>query len=151
MSGEYKKTYRYLNYIKHLFILASAVTGCVSVSAFTSLFPLPIGITSSAVGIKIFVITAEIKKYKSIMKKKKKNHDKLVLLGKDTLNAIEVWTSKALIYSYISYKELISVNNVLTENNEMKEELKNPEFSVENTLYGFTLYGLNKWYRNNDG
>ena len=90
MSGEYKKTYRYLNYIKYLFILASAVTGCVSVSAFTSLFPLPIGITSSAVGIKIFVITAEVKKYKSIMKKKKKNHDKLVLLGKDTLNAIEV-------------------------------------------------------------
>ena len=43
------------------------------------------------------------------------------------------------------------MNNVLTENNEMKEELKNPEFSVENTLYGFTLYGLNKWYRNNDG
>ena len=31
-----------------------------------------------------------IKKYKSIIKKKEKKHDKLVLLGKDKLNTIEV-------------------------------------------------------------
>ena len=41
-----------------------------------------IGITSSAVGLKICVITAAIKKYKSIIKKKKKKHGKLVLLAK---------------------------------------------------------------------
>ena len=34
--------------------------------------------------------------------------------------------SKALIDSYISHDEFVSVNNVLREYNEMKEENKNP-------------------------
>ena len=74
--------------------------------------------------IKIFAITAGIKKYKSIVKKKKKKHDKRVLLRKDKLNTIEVLISKALIDSYISHDEFVSVNNVLREYYEMKEETK---------------------------
>ena len=54
-----------------------------------------------------------------------------MLLGKDTLNTIEVLISKALIDSYISHYEFVSVNNVLRKYNEMKEEIKNPEISVE--------------------
>ena len=45
----------------------------------------PIGIRSSAIGLKICVINAGIKKYKSKSKKKKK-HDKIVLLKKSKLN-----------------------------------------------------------------
>ena len=44
--------------------------------------------------------------------KRKKNHDKVVLLGKDKLNTTEVLISKALISSYISHDEFVSVNNV---------------------------------------
>ena len=44
--------------------------------------------------------------------KKKKKHDKIVLLGKYKLNTIEVLISKSLIDSYISHDELVSVNNV---------------------------------------
>ena len=40
------------------------------------------------------------------------------------LNNIEVLTSKALINSYISNNEFVSVNNVLREYNAMKEEEK---------------------------
>ena len=61
---------------------------------------------SSAVVIKIFAIIAGIKKYKSIIKKKK-NHDKIVLLEKDKLNTIEVLISKALIDSYISHDKFV--------------------------------------------
>ena len=61
-----------MNYIEHFLILASAVTGCFFISAFTSLVGIPIGITSSAIGLKICAITAAIKKYKSIIKKKRK-------------------------------------------------------------------------------
>ena len=42
-------------------------------------------------GLKICTITAEIKNYKSIIKKKKKKHDKIVLLAKSKLNRIEVF------------------------------------------------------------
>ena len=71
MSEVYKKKYKHWNNVELLIISVSAVTGCVPISEFTSLVCVPIGITSSAVGIKICEITAEIKKDKSIMKKKK--------------------------------------------------------------------------------
>ena len=73
-----------------MLILVSRVTGCISISAFTSLVAISVGVTSSAVEIKICAITAGIKKHKSIIKKKKKNHGKIALLGKDKLNTIEV-------------------------------------------------------------
>ena len=124
MSEKNKKTFRCLNYVRNLLILVSTVTGCVSISVITSLVCVPVGIKSSAVGIKICAITARIKKYKSIIKKKKKDHDKVVLLGKDKLETIEVLISKALINSYISHDKFVSVNNVLREYNEIKEKIK---------------------------
>ena len=63
MSKKHEKVYRVLNYIENLLILLSTVSGCVSVSAFAALVGIPIEITSSAIGLKIFVITAAIKKY----------------------------------------------------------------------------------------
>ena len=51
MSKKHKKFCMTLNYIEYLLILASVVTGCVSISAFSSLVGVPIGITSSAVGL----------------------------------------------------------------------------------------------------
>ena len=65
----------------------------------------PIGITSSAIGLKTCVITAGIKKFKSIIKKKKekKKHDKVVLLSKSKWNSIEFLISKAVIDSNISH------------------------------------------------
>ena len=37
MSEKYKETIKYLNYVEHLLVLTSTVTGCVSISAFASL------------------------------------------------------------------------------------------------------------------
>ena len=48
--------------------LVSKIIGCISASAFASL----LGTTSSAIGLKVCAIAAGIKKYKSIIKKKKK-------------------------------------------------------------------------------
>ena len=100
------------------------------ISSFASLVCVPVGITSSAVGIKIFAITEGIKKYKSIIKKKNKKHDKIVSLGKTKLNTIEVLISKALINTYISHDEFVLVNNVLRQYNEIKEEIKNSEYTI---------------------
>ena len=70
MNRKHKKVCTNLNYIEHFLILASTVTGFISISTFTSLIGIPIGITSSAIGLKICVIVAGIKKYKSIIMKK---------------------------------------------------------------------------------
>ena len=53
MSQKYKKTCKYLNYVEYLLILASTVTGCVSISAFASLVDIRVGIMSFPVGINI--------------------------------------------------------------------------------------------------
>ena len=82
MSKKHKKTCRTLNYFEHSLLFTSAVTGCVSISAFASLAAIPIAITSSAVGLKICAITRGSKKYNLIIKKKKKKYDKLALLEK---------------------------------------------------------------------
>ena len=125
MCKKHKKVCGVLNYIEHLLILVSAVTGCVSISDFSSLVGIPVGITSSARGLEICVVTAGMKKYKSIIKKKKNKHDKIILLAKYKLNSIEVLISKVLIDSNITHDEFVSTNNVLKEYDNMKEETNN--------------------------
>ena len=49
---------------------------------FNLLVSLVLQVTNYAIAFKICAITAGIKKYKSIFKKKKKNHDVIVLLAK---------------------------------------------------------------------
>ena len=68
ISSKHKKVCTTLNYAEHVLILASTVTGCISIPAFASLIDILIGITSSEVGLKFCSITAGSKKYKSITK-----------------------------------------------------------------------------------
>ena len=91
---------------------------------FWFLVDIPIRIASSAIGLKICPISAGIKKYKSLVKKKKK-YGKIVLLAKSKLNSKEVLIFKASVDSNISHDEFVLINNVLKEFCDMKEEIKN--------------------------
>ena len=90
--------------------LISTITRCISISAFVFFLGNPIGITSSAIGLKVCAITAGIKKYKSTNKNKKKKHDKIVLLAKPKLNSIKTLISKTLIDLYISHDKFVLIN-----------------------------------------
>ena len=87
MSKKHKKVCATLNYIEHFLILGSTITQCVFISAFSSWLGIPIGTTSSGIGLKICAIIAAIRKHKSIIKKTKKKHDQIVLLAKSKLNS----------------------------------------------------------------
>ena len=102
---EHKNVCRYLNYTDELITVISTITRCVSIS--------------------IWVITAGFKKYDSIIKKKEKRHNKVVLLAKYKLNSTEALFSKALVDSDISHDEFFLMNNVLKEFCDMKKENKN--------------------------
>ena len=52
LSKKHKKVCTTLQYIKHFLILTSKITGCISISAFTSLIGIPIGIIISAMALK---------------------------------------------------------------------------------------------------
>ena len=62
MSKKHKKVCTTLNYIEHFLILASTINGFVSISAFYCLVGIAAGIRKSAIGLKIYAITARIKK-----------------------------------------------------------------------------------------
>ena len=86
---------------------------------------IPIGITGYAIGLKIYIITAGIKRYESINKKFKKKHDEIVLLAKSKLNSIEVLISKTFLDSNIILDEFVLINKVLKKFYDMREEIKN--------------------------
>ena len=112
-----------LNCFEHFLILAAA--GCISISAFAFWIHVFIGITSFAIKLKVFAMASGIKKYKSIIKKKEKKHDKKILLATSKLNSTELVISKASINWNISHDKFVSMNNVLKEYDDMKEEIRN--------------------------
>ena len=75
------------------------------------MFGIPIGITSSVIGLKTCAIAAGIKMYKSTNKKKKKKQN--LLLEKSKFNNQKSLISKALTDSNISHDEFVLMNNVL--------------------------------------
>ena len=81
ISKQYKKVCKTLNYIKHLLILPSMVSGCISISAFAFLVIIPVGIVGLGIRIKICAATAIIKRFKSIVKKKKETQWNIVAMN----------------------------------------------------------------------
>ena len=62
MSEKHEKVCRTLSCFEHFLVFISVVTSCVSISAFTSLVGVHVGIPSSTIGLKICAVTAGIKK-----------------------------------------------------------------------------------------
>ena len=56
MCKKHNKVRRVLNFIKHLLISVSAVTGCVSIFAFASFICMPLGNPSTAIALKIMLL-----------------------------------------------------------------------------------------------
>ena len=63
ISKKHKNVWKAFNYIAYCNIWLSVI-GCVSISAFVSLVEISIGITNSAIGLEICVVTAGIKIHK---------------------------------------------------------------------------------------
>ena len=78
VGKKHKYVWTDLNYIEQLLILVSTITGFISIFNFAFLVGIPVGVGSSATGLKVCTITAVIKTYKSMIKKKIKKHDKTV-------------------------------------------------------------------------
>ena len=70
----------------------------------------------------------ELESINQKLKKKKKKHDKIVMLAKSKLIRIEFFICKALLVdSNISHghDKFVLINNVLKEHGDIKEEIKN--------------------------
>ena len=74
---------------------------------------------------------AQLNFMQSLQEKNNTKKDyKIVFSAKTKLNTIEVLISKALINLCLNHDKFVSVNNVLREYNEMREDIKNPPSGV---------------------
>ena len=69
--------------------------------------------------------TGIIKKLLKVTRKKKKKHNKIVVLAKSKLNSIETLISQALIDLDISHKEFKTTVNEIEKYEQMKESIRN--------------------------
>ena len=69
--------------------------------------------------------TGIIKKLLKITRKKKKKHNKIIVLAKSKLNSIETFMSQALIDLDISHEEFKTVVDEKENYEQMKESIRN--------------------------
>ena len=105
MSKKHKNVCTILDYIEHFFyfILDSTITCCCFLFCFFSWYSNRNYEFCNR--IKSLCNNFSNEKYKSMIKKKKKKHDKIVLLAKAKLNSIEILISMSLVDSVISHDD----------------------------------------------
>ena len=96
---------------------------------------IPIEIMSSAVRLEISAIASGNKKYKSIIKKEKRKHNKIALSAKSKLNRIQILISKALTDSSISHDEFVLINNILKKYYRLKVEIRYLKAWIVNKIF----------------
>ena len=130
-----KKLSKYVtafDYIDKSLIVLIVRSGGVSIIVFKSVVGAPVGIASASFTL-IFSLTAgKTKKLLSITrKKKKKKHDKILILAKSKLDSIEVLTSQALINMERSHIEFITILKEKDKYEKMKDNLRSQNEKYE--------------------
>ena len=113
------------DYIDKVLIVLSATSGGVSIISFTSIIGAPVGIASASFTLIFSLTTGIAKKLLNITRKKKKKHDKILMLAKSKLNSIETLISQALIDMEISHEEFITILNEKDKYEKIKNNLIN--------------------------
>ena len=122
-----KKLSKYVavfDYIDQALIALSATSGGVSIISFTSIVGAPVGIASASFTLIFSLTTGIVKKLLNITRKKKKKHDKILMLAKSKLNSIDTLISQALIDMDISHEEFITILKEKDKYEKMKENLR---------------------------
>ena len=122
-----KKLSKYVaifDYIDQALIVLGATSGGVSIISFTSIVGAPVGIASASLTLIFSLTTGIVKKLLNITRKKKKKHDKILMLAKSKLNSIETLISQALIDMDISHEEFVTILKEKDKYENMKENLR---------------------------
>ena len=107
-----------------ILIVLSATSSRVSIISFTSIVGAPVGIASASLTLIFSLTTGIVKKLLNITRKKKKKHDKILMLAKSKLNSIDTLISQALIDMDISHQEFITILKEKDRYEMMKDNLR---------------------------
>ena len=122
-----KKLNKYLvsfDYLDKIFITLSASFGTLSIASYVSVVGIPAGVTGASLTLVFTIGTGISKSLLKLTKKRKKKHNKIIVLAKNKLNAIDTLLCSALNDSEISHEEF---SNIITEANiyeNIKENIK---------------------------
>ena len=121
-----KKLSRYVtifDYIDKILIILSAKTGGISIILFTTAIGAPVGIASASFTFIFCLSTGIIKKLPNITRKKKKKHDKILMLAESKFNSIKTLISQALNNLDISHEKFNMILNEKDKYEKMKYNL----------------------------
>ena len=122
-----KKLNKYIvsfDYLDEIFITLSASFGTLSMASYASVVAIPAGITGASLTLVFTIGTGISKSLLKLTKKRKKNHNKIIVLAKNKINTIERLLPSTLNDSEISHEEF---SNIITEVNiyeNIKENIK---------------------------
>ena len=123
-----KKLSKYVtafDYIEKILIVLSEKSSGVCIILSASVVGAPVRIASASFTLIFSPTTGIIKKLLSITRKKKKKHDKILMLAKSKLNSIETLVSQALIDMEISHEEFNAIIREKQKYERMKENVRN--------------------------
>ena len=123
-----KKLSKYLvsfDYLDKIFIALSASFGTLSIASYDSVVGTPAGIAGSSLTLIFTIGTGISKSLLKVTRKRKKKHNKIIVLVKNKLNIIDTLLSSALIDCEKSHEEF---TNIINEAN-IKENIK--ELTIE--------------------
>ena len=112
------------DYLDKIFITLSASFGTLSIASYASVVGIPAGITGASLTLVYTIGTGISKSLLKLTKKRKKKHNKIIVLAQNKLNTIDTLLSSALNDSEISHEEFA---NIITETNvyeNIKENIK---------------------------
>ena len=123
-----KKLIKYIaafDCIDKTLIVLSATSGRISIISFTSVIEIPAGIANASFALVFSLATGIIKKLLKVTRKKRKKHNKFVMLAISKINNIETLMSQALIDLDISHEEFRTIVNEKEKYEQMKESIRN--------------------------
>ena len=116
-----KKISKYIvafDYADKVFITLSASFGTLSIASYATIVGIPAGIAGASLTLIFTVTTGVVKIFLNITRKKKKKHNKIIVLARSKLNIIENLISQALIDFEITHEEF---SKIIYEKNNYKQ------------------------------
>ena len=97
------------DYADKVFITLSASFGTLSIASYATVVGIPAGIAGASLTLIFTVTSGIVKTLLNITRKKKKKHNKIIVLARSKLNIIENLISQALIDFEITHEEFLKI------------------------------------------
>ena len=117
------------DYLDKIFIALSASLGTLSIASYASVVGTPAGTAGSSLTLILTIGTGISKSLLNVTKKRKKKHNKIIVLAKNKLNMIDTLLSSALNDSEIIHEEFTNIINEASIYENIKENIR--ELTIE--------------------